>query len=89
VHSPLNGNPAAAIAVRPKQDTNLRIIKMSDVTNLTELNEFFGSTASRVVKVTGVPSLMPGETVEQAIARRAQKHIDIENKLAAKRAAKG
>jgi hypothetical protein len=28
VHSPLNGNPAAAIAVRPKQDTNLRIIKM-------------------------------------------------------------
>jgi hypothetical protein len=30
VHSPLNGNPAAAIAVRPKQDINLRIIKMSD-----------------------------------------------------------
>jgi hypothetical protein len=29
VHSPLNGNPAAAIAVRPKQDINLRIIKMA------------------------------------------------------------
>jgi hypothetical protein len=38
VHSPLNGNPAAAIAVRPKQDTNLRIIKMDTVNSQVSNN---------------------------------------------------
>jgi hypothetical protein len=37
VHSPLNGNPAAAIAVRPKQDINLRIIKMNIIRTVGDL----------------------------------------------------
>ena len=63
-------------------------VRSSDVTNLTELNEFFGVTGNRTVRVTGVTSLLPGETVEQAIARRKAKHFEIEIKLAAKRAAR-
>jgi hypothetical protein len=60
-------------------------------TNISELADFFpasGSNKREAVKVVGVPSLLPGETYEQAVVRRAENAKRIEEKLAAKRAAK-
>ena len=59
-------------------------------TNLTEMADYFPTSSKTNLpqRVTGVPSLLPGETLEQAIARRAENAKRIEQKLAAKRAAK-
>jgi hypothetical protein len=64
---------------------------MSEPTNLTELAEFFPDRLPQptVQRVTLVPSLLPGETIEQAVQRRKETAARIEAKLAAKRAARG
>lgn len=62
-----------------------------EATNITELAGFFPAslrTEKQPQRVIGVPSLLKGETVEQAIARRAETAKRIEEKLAARRAAK-
>ena len=60
------------------------------VTNLTELAYCFGcAIQSQKQRVTGVPSLRSGETIEQAIQRRAENAKRIEAQLAEKRAKRG
>ncbi len=56
------------------------------MTNITELAYCLpaSSAPERVTKVTGVPSLLPGETYDQAAQRRAENAKRIEAKLAAK-----
>lgn len=59
-------------------------------TNITELSEFFSerSIQKNPKVITGVPSLMKGETIKQAISRRADNAKRIESKLLEKRAMK-
>lgn len=60
------------------------------MSNITELAYCFPASipAKTTVRVTGVPSLRPGETVEQAVDRRAENFKKIKAQAAAKRAAK-
>jgi hypothetical protein len=61
---------------------------VTEKTNISELAYCLPAALIRnqVTKATGVPSLLPGETVEQAIARRAESFARINKKLAEKRA---
>jgi hypothetical protein len=60
---------------------------MTDVTNLTELAYIFADK-SKITRIIGVPSLLKGETVEQAIKRRVESFKRIQEKSDARRAAK-
>jgi hypothetical protein len=60
------------------------VSEMSDVTNLTELAYIFADKPT-TTRIVGVPSLQKGETVEQAIKRRAESFKRIREKAAAKR----
>ena len=58
---------------------------MNNVTNITELAEFFSDTSapSKPVRVQALPMLRSGETYEQMLARRAAtaERIEAKNKL--------
>lgn len=58
---------------------------MSDKTSLPELDRYFiparQAGKGEMQRVTLVPSLLPGETIEQAIKRRAETAARIEAKM--------
>ena len=63
--------------------TNHIHIKTPDVTNLTELAEFFPASVTHkgITKVRGVSGWQPGETYEQALARQRLRTARIQKQM--------